>query len=214
MILILDHQDSFTYNIYAALKSLGAEAQVLSTTTTSIEDLRALEEHTQALILSPGPGHPSEARLFHQALEAYSGKLPILGVCLGHQVIVQYYGGEITSSQKILHGHSVPVHHDGSCLYLDLPSPFLAMRYNSLEASLKLPLCLQLTSWTEENGQKSVMGVQHVTDAVFGVQFHPESVGTPQGHLLIKQFLQRVQASYFCKRECLKSTEVATGQNR
>lgn len=197
MILILDHQDSFTYNIFAALKSLGAQAQVLSTARTSLEDLKTLEKQMKGLILSPGPGHPSEATFFHQALALYAGKLPILGVCLGHQAIVQHYGGDIIASPKILHGHSVPVHHNGSSLYQDVPSPFLAMRYNSLEASIKLPESLQLTAWSEENGQISVMGVQHVTDALYGVQFHPESVGTPQGQLLLEQFLRKVQEYVF-----------------
>jgi len=195
MIYILDHRDSFTYNIFAAFKKLGSPVEVHSTQVTSIEELQEKQHLIDAFVLSPGPGHPSEALLFHQVLQTYAGKKPILGICLGHQAIVQHYGGQILSAHQILHGHSVEIHHDRSILYEQMPNPFLAMRYNSLEANLSLPQCLQLSAWTNtSSGGKVVMGVEHTSESVFGVQFHPESVGSPQGSLVLSQFTKIINS--------------------
>ncbi len=193
MICILDHQDSFTYNIFAAFRKLGASAEVLSTSITTISQLRDRAAEIEAFVLSPGPGHPDEAHLFYEILSEYAGHKPVLGICLGHQAIVQHFGGKIIGAKKILHGKSVPVFHDQSSLFRNMPSSFLAMRYNSLEAHRELPGCLRLSAWNEYSGETSVMGVRHVDWPLYGVQFHPESVGTPQGFLLLKNFLFEVQ---------------------
>lgn len=186
MIGILDHQDSFTYNIFSAIRSLSVKCQVESTVhPKALENLGSLS----GLILSPGPGHPKDASLFYRALEMYTGKIPILGVCLGHQAIAHYYGASIEPAVSIIHGKSVTVEHSGSPLYAQMPSAFLAMRYNSLTVNATLSPHLELTAWSGEE----VMGLRHKEFDVEGVQFHPESVGTPEGLRILANFVHRVQ---------------------
>lgn len=193
MICILDHQDSFTYNIYAAFKSLGESAEVFSTASTSICELESRSAEIESFVLSPGPGHPDEALLFHEVLKKFSNQKPILGVCLGHQVIVQFFGGKIVKSPHIMHGKTVSLEHSNSGLYRNIPSPFQAMRYNSLEASYHFPEELELSSWSRKGDRTTVMGVKHKRHLIYGVQFHPESIGTPEGHFIFKNFLNEIR---------------------
>lgn len=190
MISILDHQDSFTYNIYATIKALGGRAEVLPTATTSIADLE--NRKISGFILSPGPGHPDEAKLFYEVLERYGGVVPIFGICLGHQAIAQFYGARVGPSKQILHGKSIPIQHDKSSLFEDVPNPFLAMRYNSLTVEPGLSPHLVTTAWSEEKNGPAVMGLRHKHLDVCGVQFHPESVGTPDGKTILKNFLKKI----------------------
>ncbi|MCC6137941.1 MAG: aminodeoxychorismate/anthranilate synthase component II [Bdellovibrionaceae bacterium] len=190
MICILDHQDSFTYNIYAMIKSLGGGAQVLSTAQTTLGDLE--NKNISAFILSPGPGHPDEATLFYEVLKNYAGKKPILGICLGHQAIARFYGASVQASKNILHGKAISVQHDSSALFEDMPKTFLAMRYNSLTVETSLSPHLLATAWTEEATGPAVMGLRHKHLDVSGVQFHPESVGTPEGKIILRNFLKKV----------------------
>lgn len=187
MILIIDHQDSFTYNIYAALKKEGAEVEVCSTLDTRIDDIK--EKNLTGIILSPGPGRPSEAKLFFQALTEFKDKLPILGVCLGHQAIAEYFGGRVTAAKKIIHGKSVQIEHSHHKLFSDIHHEFSAMRYNSLIVENPLPPELTATAWSEGE----IMGLTHNTLPIFGVQFHPESVGSVFGKNILINFLKITQ---------------------
>lgn len=192
MICILDHQDSFTYNILATIKTLGGSAEVLSTQTTTLLDLESSNHKVSAYILSPGPGHPSEAQLFCQVLQRFAGQKPILGICLGHQAIAEFYGARVSASKNILHGKSVPVEHDGSLLFEDVPQSFLAMRYNSLTVEEALSPNLVATAWSVEDEGRAIMGIRHKYLDVSGVQFHPESVGTLHGKTILKNFLKKI----------------------
>ncbi len=188
MILILDHNDSFTYNLVSALQTLNAKCRVVSTAApfsswSQITDV-------SGVILSPGPGHPRAATAFYMALDKYTSRVPVLGVCLGHQAIACHFGGSIEAAETIVHGKPVPVEHSGSAIFSGLPQPFQAMRYNSLTVHKKLPSDLELSAWSGEE----VMGVRHRTYQVTGVQFHPESIGTPQGYRLIANFVNQTTA--------------------
>lgn len=189
MILILDHEDSFTYNIYAAVRALDSMCQVVSTRDAFVS-LDALVPTVKGLILSPGPGHPKDATLFYKALDLYLDKVPVLGVCLGHQAIARHFGADVLPAKEVVHGKSVSVEHDGKNLFKDMPSPFLAMRYNSLTVAQELTPGLAVTAWSGDD----VMGLRHLDIDVQGVQFHPESVGTPEGIRLIANFVKHVKA--------------------
>jgi anthranilate synthase/aminodeoxychorismate synthase-like glutamine amidotransferase len=184
MIVIIDHQDSFTYNIYAMLKSFGEEVKVLSTLESCLKDIADL--NPKCLILSPGPGVPNEAPLFFQALDTFKNKIPILGICLGHQAIAEYFGGTVGASASIQHGKIVAIHHEGHFLFNGLPNEFSAMRYNSLCVKLPLPPKLVATAWCDGE----VMAIRHSVLPIVGVQFHPESVGTPEGKKILTNFLK------------------------
>ncbi len=187
MILIIDHQDSFTYNIYAALKSEGADVEVCSTRDTRLEDIKS--KSPTGMILSPGPGRPSEAKLFFLALEEFKNKVPILGVCLGHQAIAEYFGGTIHTAKKIVHGKPVRIEHTNHQLFSNIPSEFSAMRYNSLIVENPLPPVLTATAWSEGE----IMAITHSEWPIFGVQFHPESIGSPNGKNILINFLKNTQ---------------------
>jgi len=187
---VIDNYDSFTYNLVQYLRELGAQVEVFRNDQVSIE---ALEQASiQALLLSPGPGNPDSAGITLNAIAAFAGKLPIMGVCLGHQSIGQYFGGTITHAKQIMHGKLSHIHHNGEGVFANLPSPFTATRYHSLVISPEsVPECLTVTAWTVDDAgnMEEVMGVRHKTQLIEGVQFHPESISSEHGHELMKNYL-------------------------
>lgn len=188
---VIDNYDSFTYNLVQYLRELGAEVVVFRNDQISIEQLQT--NAIQALLLSPGPGNPDSAGITLDALKHFAGKLPIMGVCLGHQSIGQHFGGQVTHAQQIMHGKLSQVHHNGEGVFAGIPSPFTATRYHSLViAPETVPACLQVTAWTidEAGNVEEVMGVRHKTQLVEGVQFHPESISSEHGHALMLNFLK------------------------
>lgn len=187
---VIDNYDSFTYNVVQYLRELGAQVVVYRNDQVSIEQLES--DGVDALLLSPGPGNPDTAGITLAALEHFVGKLPIMGVCLGHQSIGQHFGGHITHAQEIMHGKLSQIHHNGDGVFAGLPSPFTATRYHSLViAPESVPDCLQVTAWTidDAGNRQEVMGVRHKTQLVEGVQFHPESISSEHGHSLMGNFL-------------------------
>jgi anthranilate synthase component 2 len=185
MILLVDNYDSFTWNLYQAMAGLGAEVEVRRNDALSVAEVLAMEP--TGIVLSPGPGRPADAGIQPELLARLPEKMPLLGVCLGHQGLVEACGGELERDPIPVHGKSSLVHHDGSALFQGLPNPFQAGRYHSLRAKRdRLPDDLVLTAWTAEG---HVMGVQHKLLPRFGVQFHPESILTPQGDRIVARFL-------------------------
>jgi anthranilate synthase component 2 len=185
MILLLDNYDSFTWNLYQSLAALGAEVDVRRNDALSVDDVLALQP--TAIVLSPGPGRPQDAGIQPELLRRLDERTPLLGVCLGHQGLVESCGGALERDPIPVHGKSSLVHHDGSPLFDGLPDPFQAGRYHSLRARRDaLPAELKLTAWTADG---LVMGVQHTRWPRFGVQFHPESILTPLGERLVARFL-------------------------
>ena len=185
MILVIDNYDSFTYNLVHYLNELGAETQVVRNDALSAEDALALRP--EAVLLSPGPCTPNEAGVCLALLAGAPADLPILGVCLGHQAIGQAYGGEVVRAKALMHGKTSPIHHTGKGVFAGMPNPFTGTRYHSLSVRREtLPKALQITAWTDDG---EIMGLQHATRPVFGVQFHPESIATEGGHALLANFL-------------------------
>lgn len=187
---VIDNYDSFTYNLVQYLRELGANVVVYRNDQVSVEQLQ--NDSVNALLLSPGPGNPDSAGITLTALEHFVGKLPIMGVCLGHQSIGQHFGGRITHAKDIMHGKLSSIHHHGEGVFKGLPSPFTATRYHSLViAPETVPDCLQVTAWTEDDAgnRGEIMGVRHKTQMVEGVQFHPESISSEHGHDLMGNFL-------------------------
>lgn len=185
MILLIDNYDSFTWNLYQQMAGLGAEVEVLRNDVHDAAGFLALG--ASAIVLSPGPGRPAEAGACPALLAQLPGDVPLLGVCLGHQALVEHYGGALEVDPVPVHGKASAVHHDGSALFVDLASPFEAGRYHSLRARRgSLPECLELCAWTEDG---LVMAVRHRSLPRHGVQFHPESVLSPQGTRLMARFL-------------------------
>lgn len=189
MLLMIDNYDSFTFNIVQYFGELGADVRVYRNDEISIEQIEALKpDH---LVISPGPCTPHEAGISVAAIKHFAGKLPILGVCLGHQSIGQAFGGQIVHAREVMHGKTSPIHHANTGVFSDLTNPFLATRYHSLVIDqASLPDCLEVTAWTEVNGKRDeIMGVRHKTLDIQGVQFHPESILTEHGHDMLKNFL-------------------------
>jgi glutamine amidotransferase of anthranilate synthase or aminodeoxychorismate synthase len=187
---MIDNYDSFTYNLVQYLGELGAATQVFRNDQISVKEIECLSP--ERIVISPGPCTPNEAGISMDVIRHYAGKLPILGVCLGHQSIGQAFGGRIVHARTIMHGKTSMIHHKGIGVFAGLPNPFEATRYHSLVIErATLPDCLEITAWTEtENGeQDEIMGVRHRIFAVEGVQFHPESILTRNGHDLLKNFL-------------------------
>ena len=185
-LLLIDNYDSFTYNLVQAFLVLGAEVDVFRNDAISVEEALA-RDHTH-LVISPGPGTPREAGVSMPMITAFSGRIPILGVCLGHQSVVEVFGGKVVRAGRLMHGKVSPVVHDGTGLYAGLPQNFQAGRYHSLIADpASMPAVLEVTARTAEG---EIMGVRHKTLPVVGVQFHPESVLTPQGPMLMRNFLK------------------------
>jgi anthranilate synthase component 2 len=186
MILLIDNYDSFTWNVYQALATLGAEVLVKRNDALGVADALALEP--AGIVMSPGPGKPSDAGICPALLRALPDAMPLFGVCLGHQALVEHYGGVLERDPVPTHGKASLVHHDGDPLFADLANPFPAGRYHSLRARRDaLPECLKLTAWTTDG---VVMAVRHVELPRFGVQFHPESILTPQGGRIFARFLR------------------------
>ncbi len=190
MILMIDNYDSFTWNIVQYLGELGADVHVIRNDELSIAEIEALKP--ERIVVSPGPCTPSEAGVSIEAILHFAGKLPILGVCLGHQSIGQAYGGDVVRARQVMHGKTSPVFHENKGVFAGLAMPVTVTRYHSLVVKREtLPDCLEITAWTqhEDGAVDEIMGLRHKTLAVEGVQFHPESILTEQGHALLKNFL-------------------------
>jgi anthranilate synthase component 2 len=191
MLLMIDNYDSFTYNLVQYLGELGADVEVYRNDEISIEQIR--DKKPDHLMVSPGPCTPDEAGISMDAIRAFAGEIPILGVCLGHQSIGQVFGGKIIHAGEIMHGKTSRIYHKSGHVFTGLKNPYTATRYHSLVIEKEsLPDCLEITAWTEkENGEMDeIMGVRHKTLDVEGVQFHPESILTEHGHDLLNNFLQ------------------------
>ena len=189
MLLMIDNYDSFTFNIVQYLGELGAEVKVVRNDEIDVDGIGALDP--AQLVISPGPCTPAEAGVSVEAIKAFAGRIPILGVCLGHQSIGQAFGGRIVHARTVMHGKTSPIHHRSVGVFTDLPNPFEATRYHSLVIERDgLPDCLEVTAWTERDGvEDEIMGVRHRELDVQGVQFHPESILTEHGHQMLKNFL-------------------------
>mgnify|MGYP001159727127 FL=1 len=191
MLLMIDNYDSFTYNLVQYFGELGQEVCVYRNDEISISEIETLKPNY--IVISPGPCTPNEAGISLELIEKLAGKIPILGVCLGFQAIVQVFGGNIIGAQKIMHGKVSPIHHTGKGVFKNLKNPLNATRYHSLVAEKPtLPDCFEVTAWTnKENGDiEEIMGVRHKSYAIEGVQFHPESILTEHGHQMLNTFLQ------------------------
>jgi anthranilate synthase/aminodeoxychorismate synthase-like glutamine amidotransferase len=185
MLLMIDNYDSFTYNLVQYFAELGQQVEIYRNdqiTTKEIETLRP-----QYLVLSPGPCTPNEAGICLESIDYFAGKIPILGVCLGHQSIGQAFGGKVIRAPQLMHGKTSQIHHDQKGLFKNIPNPFVATRYHSLIVEKSsLPDSLKITAWTESG---EIMGLQHATLPVYGVQFHPESIMTVDGKNILQNFL-------------------------
>ncbi|MCG8522229.1 MAG: aminodeoxychorismate/anthranilate synthase component II [Pseudomonadales bacterium] len=191
MLLMIDNYDSFTYNVVQYLAELGADVQVYRNDEITIEQIEAL--NPERLVISPGPCTPNEAGISMDAIRHFAGKLPILGICLGHQSIGQVYGGDVIRAGKVMHGKVSAVYHNDAGVFRGLNNPLQATRYHSLVIDKNtLPDCLEVTAWTrnDDGSIEEIMGVRHKTLPIEGVQFHPESIMTEQGHELLRNFLR------------------------
>lgn len=191
MLLMIDNYDSFTYNIVQYFGELNQEVKVVRNDAVTLEDIERWQP--KYLVIGPGPCSPSEAGISIPAIQHFAGKIPLLGVCLGHQAIGQAFGGEIIRAKKVMHGRLSDMHHSNKGIFSDLPSTFSATRYHSLVIDQEsLPECLEVTCWTNEadGSIEEIMGVKHKTLAVEGVQFHPESILSQHGHQIFKNFLE------------------------
>jgi anthranilate synthase/aminodeoxychorismate synthase-like glutamine amidotransferase len=186
MLVMIDNFDSFTYNLYQYLMQMGAEVRVARNTRLTVEELEGLAP--RGLIISPGPGRPESAGVTLPAIRKFSGRIPILGVCLGHQAIALAFGGRIVSARHLMHGKTSNVTADGRTLFQGIPSPFQAMRYHSLAVARDpLPGCLEISA---ESDDGEIMGLRHRSHPTEGVQFHPESIMTPAGKRILRNFLK------------------------
>ena len=186
MLLMIDNYDSFTYNLVQYFAELGEEVKVYRNDAISIKEIAAMKP--ARIVISPGPCSPAEAGISVAAITEFAGKVPLLGVCLGHQSIGAAFGGEVIHAKQLMHGKTSPVLHKSGGVFAGLPSPLTVTRYHSLAIRRdNLPECLEVTAWTEDG---EIMGVRHRTLNVEGVQFHPESILTECGHALLKNFLQ------------------------
>lgn len=195
MLLMIDNYDSFTYNLVQYFGELGEQVEVIRNDQLDVAAIQALAP--ARIVISPGPCTPNEAGVSLEVIERLGGRIPILGVCLGHQGIGQAFGGRVIRAQRIMHGKTSPVHHRGQGVFAGLPSPFEATRYHSLVVEQSsLPDCLEVTAWTEnEDGSvEEIMGLRHRQLPIEGVQFHPESILTQHGHALLANFLGRPAA--------------------
>lgn len=192
MLLMLDNYDSFTYNLVQYFGELGVAVKVLRNDETSVEEIAALQP--ERIVISPGPCTPNEAGISLELIKHFAGKLPILGVCLGHQSIGQLFGGEVVRAREPMHGKLSPVRHINQGVFTGLNNPLTVTRYHSLVVALdSLPDCLEVTAWTETADGKmdEIMGLRHKTLMVEGVQFHPESILSEQGHQMLANFLKQ-----------------------
>ena len=192
MLLMIDNYDSFTYNLVQYFGELGADVHVYRNDQITVEEIERLKP--QQLVVSPGPCTPNEAGISVAAIKHFAGKLPILGVCLGHQSIGQAFGGHIIHAKAIMHGKTSMIHHADQGVFAGLPNPFEATRYHSLVIEREsMPDCLEITAWTqdEKGGIDEIMGVRHREYLIEGVQFHPESILTEHGHDMLRNFLKQ-----------------------
>jgi anthranilate synthase component II len=188
MLLMIDNYDSFTYNLVQYFGELGEDVRVFRNDAITLKEIAAMKP--DKLVISPGPCSPKEAGISVDAIKEFAGKLPILGVCLGHQSIGYAFGGEIVHAKQLMHGKVSAVQHANVGPFANLPNPFKATRYHSLAIRREtLPDCLDVTAWTEDG---EIMGVRHKEHAIQGVQFHPESIMTEHGHQLLQNFLKGV----------------------
>ena len=192
MLLMIDNYDSFTYNLVQYFGELGADVHVYRNDQITVEEIERLKP--QNLVVSPGPCTPNEAGISVAAIKHFAGKLPILGVCLGHQSIGQAFGGRIIHANAIMHGKTSMIYHADQGVFAGLPNPFEATRYHSLVIERdSVPDCLEVTAWTQDDqgGMDEIMGVRHKQYQVEGVQFHPESILTEHGHDMLRNFLKQ-----------------------
>ena len=192
MLLMIDNYDSFTYNLVQYLQTLGAEVKVIRNDELSVAQIEALAP--ERIVISPGPCTPNEAGVCVDVIRQLGPRVPILGVCLGHQSLGQAYGGEVVRAKTIMHGKTSRIRHDGLGVFAGLPDAYVATRYHSLVVARDtLPACLEITAWTdhEDGSFDEIMGLRHREHPVEGVQFHPESILTEHGHALLKNFLER-----------------------
>lgn len=189
MLLMIDNYDSFTYNLVQYLGELGEDIQVFRNDKITIEEIERMKP--ERIVISPGPCTPKEAGISIGVIKHFAGKIPILGVCLGHQSIGAAFGGEIVTAPDIMHGKTSFIHHDGRTIFKGLPNPFEATRYHSLIIKKEtLPDCLEISAWTEGSDTKVIMGVRHKEFIIEGVQFHPESILTKVGKDLLRNFIK------------------------
>ncbi|MBI5790942.1 MAG: aminodeoxychorismate/anthranilate synthase component II [Rhodocyclales bacterium] len=186
MLLMIDNYDSFTYNLVQYFGELGEEVKVFRNDAITVKEIAAMKP--ARIVISPGPCSPEKAGISVATIREFAGKVPLLGVCLGHQSIGAAFGGEIVHARQLMHGKTSPVHHHNTGVFTGLPNPLVVVRYHSLAIKREtLPACLEITAWTEDG---EIMGVRHRELDVEGVQFHPESILTECGHELLKNFLK------------------------
>lgn len=186
MLLVIDNYDSFTYNLVQYFGELGSEMKVIRNDELTVAEIKALAP--DRIVISPGPCSPNEAGVSLAVVKEFAGKLPILGVCLGHQAIAQAFGGDVVRAERLMHGKTSLMYHDGKSVFAGLPIPFEATRYHSLIVKREtFPGCLEITAWTD---QEEIMGLRHKEFDIHGVQFHPESILTAEGKNLLRNFLQ------------------------
>ena len=185
MILMIDNYDSFTYNLVQYFGELGQDIRVFRNDKININRIKKLKP--QKIVISPGPGRPENAGISCEVIKTFAGKIPILGVCLGHQAIGYVYGGRIVVAKKLMHGKTSRIYHNKKTIFKGIPNPFEATRYHSLIVEkISLPECLEITAWTKES---EIMGLKHKRSPLWGVQFHPESILTKVGKDILKNFL-------------------------
>lgn len=186
-VLVIDNYDSFVYNLVQYLGELGCELKVFRNDRLSLADIETI--NPTAIVISPGPGRPEEAGICVELIRYFAGKIPILGVCLGHQAIGYAFGGEIVNAKRLMHGKISQIYHTGKSVFEEIPSPFQATRYHSLAIKRNnLPSSLELLAWAEDG---EIMGVKHKDFYIIGLQFHPESIATQYGKKILKNFLER-----------------------
>lgn len=196
MLLMIDNYDSFTYNIVQYFGELGQDVKVVRNDEISIGEIESLKP--EYLVISPGPCSPNEAGISLESICYFAGKIPLLGVCLGHQSIGQAFGGDVIRAREVMHGRLSPMYHANIGVFQDLPNPFTATRYHSLVVDKNtLPDCLEVTAWTQlpDGSMDEIMGLRHKTLPVEGVQFHPESILSEHGHHLLRNFLEQHAAT-------------------
>jgi anthranilate synthase component 2 len=203
MLLMIDNYDSFTYNLVQYFGQLGEQVAVYRNDRITLEEIERL--CPERIVISPGPCSPGEAGISVQVIKHFAGKVPILGVCLGHQAIGEAFGGNVVRSAYLMHGKTSPIHHNGRGLFKGLPNPFEATRYHSLIVERStFPDCLEITAWVEEG---EVMGLQHRELPIWGVQFHPESILTMNGMDILRNFLEMSKKSVRSQKSGVRSFE-------